>query len=241
MKDEETSEEVPPPSMSAHPCEHGSDGLPLPSPFTAPQDAPAEAHPPRRQRQLRLPHQMRLLVTMVVVLIVLAGGYGIFRVISPSPRQASSAFQVAHCPFPLGTGLVEGHDVRCGFLVVPEDRSHPGGRTIRLAVAISKTPHPRPAPDPVLVLGGGPGVPQLAGESRINASNLDGQTLGRDLIVFDQRGVGYSQPSLRCFDDETLRACHDRLVQAGIHLNAYTTLEMRPMCMTWCGRSGISR
>src|SRR5436305_8929183 len=121
MKDEDPSEEVPPPSMSAHPRENGRAGLPLPSPSTAPQDAPAAAHLPGRERQLRLPHQIRLLVTMVVVLIVVAGGYGVFRVVSPPTRQASSAFQQAHCPFPLGAGLVEGHDVRCGFLLVPED------------------------------------------------------------------------------------------------------------------------
>jgi pimeloyl-ACP methyl ester carboxylesterase len=47
----------------------------------------------------------------------------------------------------------------------------------------------------------------------------------RDLILLDQRGTGYSQPSLRCSANETLRACHDRLVKSGINLNAYTTLE----------------
>jgi pimeloyl-ACP methyl ester carboxylesterase len=168
---------------------------------------------------------VRLLLVALVVLIALAGGYGIFRAVSPSPRQPSSAFQQAHCPFTLGQGLVEGKDVRCGFVVVPEDRSQPKGHTLRLAVAIFKAPNPHPAPDPVLVLGGGPGIPQLVGESRINASNLDQQTAGRDRILLDQRGVGYSQPSLRCFDDETPQVCHDRLVKSGINLNAYTTLE----------------
>ena len=47
----------------------------------------------------------------------------------------------------------------------------------------------------------------------------------RDLILLDQRGAGYSQPSLRCFDNETLQACHARLVKSGINLNAFTTLE----------------
>jgi pimeloyl-ACP methyl ester carboxylesterase len=168
---------------------------------------------------------VRLLMTMGVVLIVLAGDFGVFRVVSPPPPQAPSAFQLVHCPFPLGRGLVEGKDVRCGFLVVPEDRSHPDGRTIRLAVAIFKTPNPQPASDPLLVLGGGPGVPQLATSTLITASNLDQQTAGRDLILFDQRGVGYSQPSLDCQANETLRACHDRLVQKGINLDAYTTLS----------------
>jgi hypothetical protein len=55
---------------------------------------------------------------MVVVLVALAGGYGVFRALSPPSRQATSAFQQAPCPFALGAGLVEGHNVTCGFLVV---------------------------------------------------------------------------------------------------------------------------
>src|SRR5256886_17447621 len=47
----------------------------------------------------------------------------------------------------------------------------------------------------------------------------------RALILLDQRGAGYSQPSLRCIEKETPRACHDRLLKSGINLNAYTTLE----------------
>jgi hypothetical protein len=91
---------------------------------------------------------------LVVVLVVLAGGYGVFRVVAQPSRHASSAFQKAHCPFPLGVGLVEGQDVRCGFLVVPEDRSLPKSPTIRLVVAIFKTPNSQSDPDPVLLLTG---------------------------------------------------------------------------------------
>jgi pimeloyl-ACP methyl ester carboxylesterase len=180
----------------------------------------------QRRRASRHPLRLLLVAMMVVVLVVLAGGYGVFRALSPISRQASSAFQQAHCPFPLGNGLVEGQDVKCGFLTVPEDRSHPQGPTIRLAVAIFKTYDPRPAPDPVLVLGGGPGGAQLVtmGPS-INASNLVNVTSGRDFILLDQRGEGYSQPSLSCQANEALRRCHDRLVKLGINLNAYTTLE----------------
>jgi pimeloyl-ACP methyl ester carboxylesterase len=152
-----------------------------------------------------------------------AGAYGVFRALSPTSRQAPSAFQRAPCPFPLGAGLVEGHNVTCGFLMVPEDRSQPQGPTIRLAVAIFKASGPHPSPDPVLVLGGGPGNAWLENVGpTYNVGNLPPQ---RDLILFDQRGAGYSQPSLRCLDIETLQACHDRLLREGINLNAFTTLE----------------
>jgi pimeloyl-ACP methyl ester carboxylesterase len=78
----------------------------------------------------------------------------------------------------------------------------------------------------VLVLGGGPGAPQLATTGPLyNAKNLAFFAPDRDLILLDQRGVGYSQPSLSCQDNETLQDCYDRLVRESINLNAYTTLE----------------
>jgi pimeloyl-ACP methyl ester carboxylesterase len=162
-------------------------------------------------------------VLVVVLLAALAGGYGVYRALSPTPHQPGSAFQQAPCPFTLGAGLVEGKNVTCGFLTVPEDHSQPQGSTIRLAVATFKTPSSHPAPDPVLVLGGGPGeaVLETAGPT-YNARDLPPN---RDLILVDQRGAGYSQPSLQCALNETLRACHDRLVKSGINLNAYTTLQ----------------
>jgi pimeloyl-ACP methyl ester carboxylesterase len=214
---------VPPTPAREH--SDDSDGRGLSSPPTVAQDTPSSAHLPRMEQRLTSHHRMRLLLVamVVVVLVALAGGYGVFRAVSQPSRQASSAFQQAHCPFPLGFALVEGRNVTCGFLVVPEDRSLPKGPTIRLAVAIFKTPSSQPDPDPVLFLSGGPGGALLETMGpRYNAGNLPSN---RNLILLDQRGVGYSQPSLRCLDNETLQACHTRLVKSGINLNAYTTLE----------------
>jgi pimeloyl-ACP methyl ester carboxylesterase len=67
----------------------------------------------------------------------------------------------------------------------------------------------------------------------------------RDLVVFDQRGVGYSQPSLNCPEAEdpfyknleenlttveednlfthAIQACRDRLIENGVNLAAYTS------------------
>ncbi len=188
------------------------------------QEVPA-THAPKTARRLPPPHHLRLLpvAMLVVVLVVLAGGYGLFRALTPAPRQATPAFQQAPCPFALDASLVEGKNVKCGFLVVPEDRSQPQGPTIRLAVAIFKTSSSHPAPDPVLYLTGGPGdaLLEIQGPS-YNAGNLPPN---RELILLDQRGTGYSQPSLRCLNNETVQACHSRLVQSGINLNAFTTLE----------------
>ena len=222
--DDAFSDHVAPPTPAPE-YESDSEGYGLSSPPKRAQDTPSSAHLPTVERQLSSHHRMRLLlITMVVVVLVsLIGGYSVFRAVSQFPRQIPSTFQVTHCPFALGPALVEGQNVRCGFLSVPEDWSQPKSPTLRLAVAIFKPFNSHPDPDPVLSLGGGPGQSwlQTMGPT-CNASNL---LPNRDLILLDQRGAGYSQPSLRCFDNETLKVCHDRLIQAGINLNAYTTLQ----------------
>ena len=135
MKDEDLfSHDEPTPTASDHERDSDSDRRALSSAHAVPQDAPASAHPPKteRRRASRYPLRLLLVAMMVVVLVVLAGGYGVFRALSPTARQASSAFQQAPCPFALSGGLVEGKNVKCGFLTVPEDRSQPQGPTIRL-------------------------------------------------------------------------------------------------------------
>ena len=91
--------------------------------------------------------------------------------------------------------------VHCGYLVVPADRGRPNGRTLRLAVAIFKSPSPTPAPDPVVVLQGGPGLPLLSIAAHVPLQALLAAFSGggnRDIIMLDQRGTGYSQQSLSC-------------------------------------------
>jgi pimeloyl-ACP methyl ester carboxylesterase len=225
MKDEDLfSHDGPPLTASDHEGGDDSDRSALSPTHSMPQEA-TPVHPPETERRLAVHHPLRLLLVaiVVVVLVVLAGGFGVFRAVSQPSRQASTAFQVTHCPFALDATLVEGKNVTCGFLVVPEDRSQPQSPTIRLAVAIFKAPSSQPDPDPVLFLSGGPGGALLETMGpRYNAGNLLSK---RDLILFDQRGVGYSQPSLRCLDNETLQSCHSRLLKSGINLNAFTTLE----------------
>jgi len=182
-----------------------------------------------------------LLVTLVGVLAlaVLASGTGVLVSLlhhQPNPPPATPTFQTASCPFKPAAGVVEGKDVRCGYLTAPEDHSRPQGPTIRLAVAIFTSAYTSPASDPVVYLEGGPGYPSLASlgptlTKDILTSILPGD---RDLILLDQRGVGNSLPSLDCPEFTTMadasflqqvRACHDRLVRFGINLNAYTTIQ----------------
>ena len=131
-------------------------------------------------------------------------------------------FERDACPFP-----EETIDVRCGYLLVPEDRTDPGGAIIELAVAIIPAANGAPRADPVIYLEGGPG-----GSALFAAQDFQTHPIreNRDVILLDQRGAGFSFPSLNCFeleveepDEDALAACYERLLGEGIDLNAYNS------------------
>jgi pimeloyl-ACP methyl ester carboxylesterase len=156
----------------------------------------------------------------------------------------TSTFQEAPCPFTLGAGIVAGQQVHCGYVTVPQNRDTNDGKTIRLAVAIFKAPQylHRVDPAPVLTLEGGPGGASLIlrGEA-ITAHNYNTVVFNHDLVLFDQRGTGYSTPSLSCpelvalegeslvgtrqIDELAAHRCHDRLVAQGTDLDGFNTLQ----------------
>ncbi len=131
------------------------------------------------------------------------------------------------CWMALPDGVVEGQNFDCGYLIVPEDRTNPSGPTIQLAYAVLRAPADVVKPDPIVYLSGGPGgnaVGEIDGW--LDIPYLD----DRDLILLDQRGTGYSLPSLNCpeseqNEDNATQACHDRLVSEGVNLQAYNSVE----------------
>jgi pimeloyl-ACP methyl ester carboxylesterase len=109
-------------------------------------------------------------------------------------------FQPAACPFVLPEDYAEGEQVDCGYLLVPETRGDLHTRIIRLAVAIFHPPGGASEPDALVHLSGGPGASALE-LLRYQFTDLFEPLLeaaGRDLVIFDQRGVGRSQPALDC-------------------------------------------
>jgi len=158
------------------------------------------------------------------------------------PRQGYvPIFEQTRCPFDVPAGA----PVECGFVAVPEDHNDPFGPTVRLAVAILKDQGDDHQPDPVIFLAGGPGEKTVHNAIAI-AQLLAPVHPNRDLILFDQRGVGLSEPALECpelvqvtFDllDEpdpdvaqqaafdAVMACRDRLVSEGHNLSAYNTIQ----------------
>jgi pimeloyl-ACP methyl ester carboxylesterase len=160
----------------------------------------------------------------------------------------TARFEPASCWFP-----PREREAECGYLVVPEDRDDPEGRDIRLAVAVFESDSPSPASDPVVYLAGGPGEHAL----ELLTTVYDEQAFDavfapflkdRDLVLFDQRGAGWSEPALECPEipamasrlltedltsaEEQARtveaalACRDRLIEEeGVDLSAYTSAD----------------
>lgn len=136
------------------------------------------------------------------------------------------AFMPTVCPFEIEVSLT----VTCGVVDVPARRDRSTDRTVELAVAVLRTPAADPAPDPVVYLAGGPGGVSLA-EHFIWLSGADDWQdhpilSRRDMVLVDQRGTGYSRPSLWCDEErESPEDCHSRLVEAGLDLSAFSTRE----------------
>jgi len=150
------------------------------------------------------------------------------------------AFEAGDCEF----SQPPGYDVDCGWLIVPEDRANPE-KTIRLHVAVFHSNNPQP--DPIVYLEGGPGGDALETVPLVFELRFAPFLENHDLIMFDQRGTGYSQPSLACPEvtevsfalmeqdvtpeevlDQSLDAvyaCQARLIEDGVNLGAYNSRE----------------
>ncbi len=175
----------------------------------------------------------KLSMLLLIILAVVTRPIPVTAAAEKLPR-----YEKADCPFQPLAGLT----IECGFVSVQEDHSDPESGVIRLAVAIMRAKNPRP--DPVVFLEGGPGGHALKNARRI-FETFAFVTTDRDFVLFDQRGIGYSQPALDCpehtqFLYETLdendssfqvlndyyrsiRDCRDFLIDQGINLWSYTT------------------
>ena len=124
-------------------------------------------------------------------------------------------------------------DVRreCGWLVVPESRDRARAHTVRLAVEVFRAREPTGAA-PRVLLHGGPGG---AGGIRLYSEGVarGSVSLKRDVVIYDQRGAGFSEPKLCPAYDaaanaalpEERRACIAELEAQGVDRRAYNTAE----------------
>lgn len=190
---------------------------------------------------------MRVWLRILVIIAVLWGGvqalaaYPLPPEAPPTPAQRPARYQEADCQF-----FLEGDaSVECGYLIVPEDRSNPESPYIHLHVAYFHSDNPNPQPDPLVYLEGGPGGSALVDINYAFDILVKPHLAERDFIIMDQRGTGYSQPQLRCWelDDYSMEGiaqyflpsevvaaeadkileCRRRLLNEGVNLAAYNS------------------
>ncbi|MER6982522.1 alpha/beta hydrolase, partial [Streptomyces carpinensis] len=97
-------------------------------------------------------------------------------------------------------GTTDHPTLQCGSLKVPLDYRHPSGRQITLA--LSRVPHTaKTYQGPLLVNPGGPGGSGLSLPSFVASSLPEAVAAQYDVIGFDPRGVGASEPAMNCAPD----------------------------------------
>ena len=152
-------------------------------------------------------------------------------------------YETVDCPFT----VPQGTEVECGCMTVPENRNQPDGNQVTIQFAIFRSKSLNPEPDPIVYLAGGPGEHALESVSLTFDQRFAPLTANRDLIVFDQRGTGYSEPALECpelielayevldqnledeesirLENDATRDCYERLKEQGIDLSSYNSVE----------------
>jgi pimeloyl-ACP methyl ester carboxylesterase len=149
---------------------------------------------------------------------------------SLTSAQNRPVFEKVACP----TGVTA---TECGYVIVPENRAEKTNKTIKLFTAVVRSKAPNKFAEPLMVLTGGPG------EKAAGYTALAPAFPRHDLVVFDQRGIGLSQPALECTEikeldqnvsgtadlaqlmQKGLIACGARLKSQGIDLTAYNASE----------------
>ena len=128
---------------------------------------------------------MRTVIAVLMAPVLLGGAPRL------GAQDAVPRLERTECPFERGAWA---RDVKleCAWLVVPEMRDHPSGKSVRLAVAVVRAKNP--ITTPLVMLHGGPGLSGLRIFLPFATSSEIART--RDMVIYDQRGAGYSEPKL---------------------------------------------
>ncbi len=180
----------------------------------------------------------RLLLFALLLLLCVTPAVPVF-------AQSAPEFEPEDCWF----DVPDDFDVECGLVTVPESRDPAmadDSNEIRLAVVLVHSFSADPDPDPVIYFDGGPGGHTLV-FADFYMQDFAPFLETRDLILFDQRGVGFSEPNLSCpavtelsyelLDadlsyEESLETfngayfdCRETLLADGVNINAYNSAE----------------
>lgn len=183
----------------------------------------------------------RFPLALVVLALILGGSSE--AVLSARADGTVPRFEAGDCHFDVRP---EHGDVTCGNLVVYENRDDPSEGTLRLAVAILESTGDDPAPDPIVFLMGGPGGASVERAAwRATHPFWNQYRATRDIIFYDQRGTGFSEPTfcpilnrvlftdgLRGFSTEALRerqleavrTCRREMEARGVDFSQYNSV-----------------
>ena len=164
--------------------------------------------------------------------------------VDPVWQVFEPAFTPYVCPFHAEAPAYDPEEFRCGYVLVPEDRTNANSRLIKLSVLKIRSTAANPERRAVIRLTGGPGGPSLsAGRIRAyQSANTQKYRESADLIFFDQRGIGYSEAAFcravpRNFQFgvsttqggplliEAFRKCLNEARAQGISVDAYSTWQ----------------
>jgi len=138
-------------------------------------------------------------------------GLALYAPAAPDAAQNAGlapAFVRTACEGSIPTGYPADVTRECGYIVVPELRERPNGRTFRLAVIVYRATGPNGSPPLLLVHGGPDGI----GGTRQRWREMQFPLVrNRDVVTYDMRGVGGSQPEFcRDFREDAAPAFNNR-------------------------------
>ena len=118
---------------------------------------------------------------------------------SPATTASTAAFKTK--PIKWGkcsSARLRSAKAQCGFLVVPMDYAKPTGKTLKLAISRIKATASTNKQGVLISNPGGPGGAGLGMGAYLKESLPKSASSLYDLIGFDPRGVGKSQPAVSC-------------------------------------------
>ncbi len=135
------------------------------------------------------------------------------------PDGPAPATAARECSLYLPPSETLGETVQCGSVEVPWDRSAGTGEAAQLAFVKLRATGENPRPDPIVHVSGGPGLGatlrEAVAELRLRYADL---RRDRDVILYDQRGMGNSTPTFTCPDPrgDDARRIRQELVAGGV-------------------------
>jgi pimeloyl-ACP methyl ester carboxylesterase len=144
---------------------------------------------------------------------------------SSSNHQTQYSLRCSDCK---GLPQIDGQS--CYMLSVKENRNDANSRFIDVFVVVLKSLNVFPSGEPTIFLHGGPGN---IGSQLIDKFNTEEFRRKHDLVFFDQRGIGKSNPSILCkslnslikADPLVIQECLNEFAAAGADIKGYDTRQ----------------